>query len=60
MKDDPQYRIGYGLFVVSDKRFEAAARVHDHAYRNGSDSQWSGMTRKEIDDRFFRYDANRR
>lgn len=53
MKDDPSYRLGYGLFSVSDKRFKPAMYFHDFAYRADSYAQKSGMTRKEIDDRFL-------
>lgn len=53
MKDDPNYRMGYGLLSVSDKRFKPAMYFHDWAYRAGSDAQLTGMTRKEIDDRFL-------
>lgn len=55
MEDDPKFRIGYKIFSVSDKRFNGAARWHDHAYRAGSDAQLTGMTRKEVDDRFLQH-----
>lgn len=46
-------RLGWKFFSVSDKRFDQAMRVHDWAYRKGSASQESGMTRKEVDEVFL-------
>lgn len=55
MKDDQTFRMGYGIFSVSDKRFKPAMYFHDWAYRAGSDAQLTGMTRKEVDDRFLQH-----
>ncbi len=37
LSDDPKFRIGYKIFSVSDKRFEGAARWHDHSYLAADD-----------------------
>jgi len=53
LDDDPSFRLGYKWLSVSDKRFTGALHIHDWAYRSQSHAQESGMTRKEVDDRFL-------
>jgi len=55
MEDDPSVRLGWKFLSVSDKRFMPACQIHDWAYRAESDSQKTGMTRIEVDDRFLEH-----
>lgn len=55
MQDDNSYRMGYKFLSVSDMRFRPAMYWHDFSYKAGSDCQRSGMTRKEVDDRFLQH-----
>lgn len=53
MNDDPEVRLGWKFLSLNDRRFLPAVRVHDHAYREGSGAQRSGLTRAECDEIFL-------